>query len=608
MSFDFARYARYARYAQRERQHRMPLPNSFANGHRWFEDERVQLALLFAFALLALGLGLGLRDPWPSDEPRFALVAREMLASGQWLFPHRGVELYSDKPPMFMWLEACAYAITGGWRGWFLLPSLLAGLGSIALVYDCVRRQWNHRAGLIAAAAVLVSFDFTFQMRGAQIDGVETFWITLAIYGLFRHLLLGPAWRWYAIGFIAAGLGVITKGVGVIALLVFLPFWFARRRGWNGALPAQDWNARWWLALLFLLPVLGWALPMLWSALHVHAGDPAYARYAHDILLGQTVSRYAEPAHHIHPWWFYLSVIAFEWLPLSLTIPWAIPGWSRALRAKDARTLLPLAWVVLVVVFFSLSGGKRDVYILPALPVTAIALAPLLPDILGRASFRWALWVLTLLLALVLLIAGIGMHTGHLHKLVTLASSALDGSPRPLTAMLLGIGSAGVLSALIARPRHAPWGWCAFALVAWGTWGFVAYPLLNGYSSSRAVMARTASLVPAGDAIGLVAWKEQNLLMLDTLGRKTATFGFKLAWHEQLRQALAWQAADAAHRWIFAYGKVLAPCVRQADAIHVGHANRREWYLFDRRAVVPGCIPPKTDDTGQFGAYEPDDD
>jgi 4-amino-4-deoxy-L-arabinose transferase-like glycosyltransferase len=578
------------------------------NSRRWFEDERVQLVLLFVFALLLLGLGIGLRDPWPSDEPRFALVAREMLASGQWLFPHRGVELYSDKPPMFMWLEACAYAITGGWRGWFLLPSLLAGLGSIALVYDFVRRQWNHRAGLLAAAAVLVSFDFTFQMRGAQIDGVETFWITLAMYGLLRHLLLGPAWRWYALGFLAAGLGVITKGVGVIALLVFVPFWFVRWRGWNGALPAQGWNARWWLALLFLAPILGWALPMLWSALHVHAGDPAYARYAHDILLGQTVSRYAEPAHHIHPWWFYLSVIAFEWLPLSLAIPWAIPGWSRALRAKDARTLLPLAWVVLVVIFFSLSGGKRDVYILPALPVTAIALAPLLPDVLRRASFRWALWALTLALALVLLVAGIGMHTGHLHKLVTLASSALDGSPQPLTAMILGIGSAGVLVALIARPRHAPWGWCAFALVAWGSWGLVAYPLLNGYSSSRAVMARTASLVPAGDTIGLVAWKEQNLLMLDMLDRKTANFGFKLAWHEQLRQALAWQAADPAHRWIFAYGNTLAPCVREADAIHVGHANRREWYLFNRRAVVPGCIPPKTEDAGQFGAYEPDDD
>ena len=577
------------------------------NNLRWIDDERAQLALLFVFALLLLGLGIGLRDPWPSDEPRFALVARDMLANGQWLFPHRGVELYSDKPPVFMWLEACAYFLTGGWRGWFLLPSLLAGLGTIALVYDFVRRQWSHRAGLLAAAAVLVSFDFTYQMRAAQIDGVETFWITLAMYGLLRHLLLGPAWRWYAIGFIAAGLGVITKGVGVVALLVFVPFWFVRWRGWNNVLPAQNRDARWWLALLLLVPVFGWALPMLWSALHLHAGDAAYARYAHDILLGQTVSRYAEPAHHIHPWWFYLPVIAFEWLPLSLAIPWAIPGWSRALRARDARSVLPLAWVVLVVLFFSLSGGKRDVYILPALPITAIALAPLLPDIIRARSFRWALWLSTLLLALVLLVAGLGMHSGHLHKLVTLATSVLDGAPQPLIAMIIGIGGVGAVIALLARPRHAPWGWAAFALITWGIWGLVAYPLLNGYSSSRAVMARAASLVPAGDPIALVAWKEQNLLMLDMLGRDTVNFGFKLAWHDQLRQALEWQAADPAHRWIFAYASVLAPCVRMADAIHVGHANRREWYVFNRHAVVPGCVPPRSDDAGQFGARELDD-
>ncbi|HJP98615.1 MAG TPA: phospholipid carrier-dependent glycosyltransferase, partial [Rhodanobacteraceae bacterium] len=561
---------------------------------------------LFVFALLLLGLGIGLRDPWPSDEPRFALVAREMLASGNWLFPHRGVELYSDKPPMFMWLEACAYVVTGGWRGWFLLPSLLAGLGTIGLVYDFARRQWNHHSALLAAALVLVSFDFTFQMRGAQIDGIEVFWIALACYGLTRHLLLGPAWRWYAIGCLAAGLGVITKGVGVLALLLFLPFWFARWHDWSGTLPPQRRDARWWLVLLFLVPILGWALPMLWFALHVHAGDAAYARYAHDILLGQTVSRYAEPAHHIHPWWFYVQVIAFEWLPLSLAIPWAIPGWGRHLRDRDARVLLPLVWVVLVVIFFSCSGGKRDVYILPALPITALAMAPLLPGIARNRGFLWTLWLLTLLLGLVLLLAGLGMHLDRLHKLNELAASALDGSPQPLAWMILAIGSAGVAIALVARPRHAPWGWAAFALVAWGTWGLVAYPLLNGYSSSRAVMARTASIVPKGDPIALVAWKEQNLLMLDSLGRKTANFGFKLAWHDQLRQALAWQAVDPAHRWIFAYGKVLAPCVRIRDAIHVGHANRREWYLFSRNAVVPGCVPPASIDAGQFNPLDPD--
>ncbi|MGH8232760.1 MAG: dolichyl-phosphate-mannose--protein mannosyltransferase, partial [Rhodanobacteraceae bacterium] len=223
-------------------------------------------------------------------------------------------------------------------------------------------------------------------------------------------------------------------------------------------------------------------------------------------------------------------------------------------------------------------------------------------------SFRWALWVLTLLLALVLLLAGIGMHTGRLHKLYALATSAMYVSPQPLIWMIAGIGIAGVAIALIARPRHALWAWAAFALVAWGTWGLVGYPLLNGYSSSRAVMARTASIVPRDDTIALVAWKEQNLLMLDMLDRKTVNFGFKLAWHVQLQRALAWQAADPARRWIFAYGDVLAPCVRERDAIHVGHANRREWYLFTRSAVVPDCVPPASDDAGQFGAYEPDDD
>jgi 4-amino-4-deoxy-L-arabinose transferase-like glycosyltransferase len=571
-------------------------------------DERIQCVLLCVFALLLLGLGIGLRDPWPSDEPRFALVAREMLTSGQWLFPHRGVELYSDKPPVFMWLEALAYLVTGGWRGAFLLPSLAAGLGTLALVHDFVRRQCDRRTALLAAAMLLVSFDFTFQMRAAQIDGVEVFWVALAMYGLLRHLLLGPAWRWYAIGCLAAGLGVITKGVGVLALLVFLPFWFARRRGWDHVLPPQSRDARWWLALLFLVPILGWALPMLWFALHVHAGDPAYARYAHDILLGQTVSRYAEPAHHIHPWWFYLPTIAGEWLPLSLAIPWAVPHWAERLRARDARPLLPLAWVVLVVIFFSLSGGKRDVYILPTLPITAIALAPRLPEIARRAAFRWTLWTLTLLLAVLLLAAGIEMHAGRLRNLQALAASAMDGSPDPLIAMIIGIGIAGIATTLIARPRHALWAWAAFALAAWGTWGLVGYPLLNGYSSSRYVMTRVAAIVPRNDPIALVGWKEQNLLMLDVLGRDTVNFGFKLAWHVQLQRALAWQAADPAHRWIFAWGKLLAPCVRSADAIHVGHANRREWYLFAHAAAVPGCVPPASIDKGQLGAIESDDD
>src|SRR6478736_4335326 len=80
--------------------------------------------LFWLVALLVLAAGLGLRDPWPADEPRFALAAKQMVESGDWLFPHRGTELYSDKPPMLMWTQAAFFEIFHNWRIAFLLPSL----------------------------------------------------------------------------------------------------------------------------------------------------------------------------------------------------------------------------------------------------------------------------------------------------------------------------------------------------------------------------------------------------------------------------------------------------------------------------------------------------
>src|SRR5690606_27838474 len=98
--------------------------------------ERRQLWLFLLIALIVLGAGIGLRDPWPSDEPRFVLVAKHMVESGNWLIPHRGSELYADKPPTFMILQAAAYQAVGNWRIAFLLPSLLAALGTLFLVCD----------------------------------------------------------------------------------------------------------------------------------------------------------------------------------------------------------------------------------------------------------------------------------------------------------------------------------------------------------------------------------------------------------------------------------------------------------------------------------------
>ena len=62
-----------------------------ADASRQARRERWWLMLL---ALLLLAAGIGMRTPTPSDEPRFALVAHQMVASGNWLIPHRGSDWY----------------------------------------------------------------------------------------------------------------------------------------------------------------------------------------------------------------------------------------------------------------------------------------------------------------------------------------------------------------------------------------------------------------------------------------------------------------------------------------------------------------------------------
>ena len=553
---------------------------------------RQELFLFGLFALLLLGLGIGLRDPWPSDEPRFALVAQWMVEHGQWLFPHRGHELYPDKPPVFMWLQALSYFLVRNWRIAFLLPSLAAALGALALVYDLARRLWNHRSALLAVATLLVTIHFSYQMRNAQIDPLLLGWITLANYGLLRHLLLGPSWRWFAVGCFFAGVGVVTKGVGVLALLMLIPYLVARRGRWHHlALPDGGWRWAGGLAL-FLVPILAWLLPMLLVARA--DGDPQHAEYVQNILFGQTVHRYATPTGHIHSPFFFFGIIVVDWLPLSLLLPWALPAWWRRLKRRDARFLLPLGWIVLVLLFFSFSPGKRDVYILPALPITALALAPLLPGLLRKQGVRIAVFALTLLLATALTAAAsLALHT-HPKWAIQLEQSL---GPQ-IWWLFLSMGAAGLLITAFTRLRRAPLGWLLFAFVLWGMYGLWGYPMLNGDRSARDVMLHARAIAGPDAGIGLLAWKEQNLLMAQG---PVTEFGFLKPWPQQYAEAISWLQQDPAHRWIFSLDDAMGTCVDRHHAIHVGRANRREWWMFRIDAVVPGCVPRisenATDDT-----------
>lgn len=561
-------------------------------------QERRQFWLMLLFAIVIIGIGIGLRDPWPSDEPRFTLAAEQMVQSGDWMFPHRGTELYADKPPMLMWLEAASFEVVRHWRVAFLLPSFLASLGTLLLIYDLGRRLWNRRVGVYAAMAALMCIQFVFQSKRAQIDPLVVFFITAANWGLLRHLLCGPHWRLFWFGCFCAGLGVITKGVGFLALFMLLPYIWAARGQWNGI--ATMGGGTWWRWPLGLLAVLIaialWLVPMLHAA-HGHPDERVYAAYVRNILFHQTADRYAHAWHHVHSPAYYLPIILFNWLPLSLTYPGTLPRWWRALKAKDARILLPLGWMVLVLVFFTASAGKRDVYILPIVPMLALITAPYLDEMLAK---RW-LRVLgvVFLAALGAGMLALGIYSLLVHPVLAMQLArdrGFDGSADNLWWMCIVIGAAQWILLAVFRVRRAAHAVVGGILVLWMVWGLGAYPLLNDSSSSAGLMAYVRTHLGAHDEIGLVDWTEQNMLMLH---RPAMDFGFSAPTSKQFIAATQWQAAAPSTRWLFVQEPAMGQCVDRSKAIDAGYANRRNWWLFKADAVIPGCVPKNADDVAE---------
>jgi 4-amino-4-deoxy-L-arabinose transferase-like glycosyltransferase len=539
---------------------------------------RRQLLWLGCAALLFIATGFGLRDPWPADEPRFALIARDMVLTGDWLFPRVGGELYSDKPPLYFWLLATGYWLIGSIRWSFLIPSILSGLGTLALVYDIARRLHGNTAAFTAAATLLCTLQFIATFRGAQIDPTLCFLVTLSAYALLRHLLLGPAWGWYAVAGVAAGLGIITKGVGFLPLLMLLPYAALRRSRFQG-LPEFAGGWRWALiAPAVLAGVAPWLLPMLLGVMR--SGAPEFIAYRDDILLGQTVTRYAAAWHHQQPWYYFLlQVIPGLWLPWSALLFWLVPDWLRGWRQRDARQLLPLAWVLLVLLFFSFSGGKRGVYVLPALPMFAVAAAAHLPHLYSRRGVQWLGLGLAVAVLSIALCGAVGLHL----DIAGIGAAARRGGLQsfvPVDAI-----AALSLLALLALWRRAPLlTWPATLLAVVLGWAYGGMPQLNEQRSGRLFVQSILESQPPDRVVAMVGYKEQFLLYLK---RPLLNFGHRRSREGQQENydAAAWlNAADG--RVLLVPQDNMQPCFSTSPRQETGRGRGERWYYVSPPADV----------------------
>ncbi|HYV37025.1 MAG TPA: phospholipid carrier-dependent glycosyltransferase, partial [Gemmataceae bacterium] len=321
------------------------------------------LLLLLPGLLLYPCLSFYLFEP---DEGRYAEIPREMLLHGEWITPLLQGELYLDKPPLLYWLVMLSYSIFGvhDWAA-RLIPAL-AVHAAVLLVYLIGRRGLGERTAFRGALILTLTPGLLGIGRLLTMDGLLTLWTTLGLLAGFEATRTPALKRgWWLLAAAACGLGLMTKGP-IAWILVLPPLWLQRRLTGGGA------EVRWWDWLAFLaigtVIALPWYAALCWS-------NPAFARH---FLWDHNIMRFLQPFDHLEPVWYYLPLLAIALLPATLLL---IPM-ARYLGAGDARVaatrsselgfmLLAGLWCVL---FFSVSGSKLPTYILPALPLLALAL------------------------------------------------------------------------------------------------------------------------------------------------------------------------------------------------------------------------------------------
>jgi 4-amino-4-deoxy-L-arabinose transferase-like glycosyltransferase len=346
---------------------------------------RRDLAVLALVSALLFLPGLGRRDLWNPDEPRYGEVAREMVESGEYVVPHFNGRLYTQKPPLMFWAMALAGFVLGDLDETAVrLPSALAAIGCVLLVYGLGHRLFDRRSAWLAAIVFATCSKVLWQARFGQIDMLLTFLVLSGVCCWMKGRLDGRHGWSYAF-FAFAALATIAKGpVGLLppllAILAFL---------------ALTWDGRGFRDLRLAQGLLlWWGVVVLWLAPAIALGGDPYWR---DIVLRQNVTRYVNPWGHYQPPWYFLQVLPVDFLPWSLFVPAAVVGGGALDRERRRHLLFLACWVVVTVLFFSVSPGKRTVYVLTCYPALALLTGAGLAALSRRAPSErsrvgWLAW------------------------------------------------------------------------------------------------------------------------------------------------------------------------------------------------------------------------
>jgi len=354
---------------------------------------RTDVLLLAGFCAFLFVYGMGQFGLIGADEPRYAQVAREMLDRHDWITPTLGGHAWLEKPPLYYWQAMVAYSVFGVSDVAARIPAAVDATLLVIAVYLFFRR---FRRGVEVDAALITAscVGVIGYAHAASMD--------MALAAAFSvGMLAWWAWResgkriYLALFYALMALGMLAKGpvapfLAAVVIVLFAvstrEFRFVIRTLW---LPG---------ILLFCAIALPWYFA-------VQMRNPQFFR---EFILQHNLARFSSDLyHHRQPFWFYLPVTALALAPWTVFVIAAfvesVRVWWAERKTVSTEPDLELqfrvfacCWLVVPVVFFSLSRSKLPGYILPAVPAGAVLLADFLRRHLAQEEESVPKWLLVL--------------------------------------------------------------------------------------------------------------------------------------------------------------------------------------------------------------------
>jgi 4-amino-4-deoxy-L-arabinose transferase-like glycosyltransferase len=542
------------------------------------------LVILGVTAALVLLPGLGNHDLWAPDEPHYGQVSREMMTSGDWLLPHVNGRIYTDKPPGWFWCAALL-SLPGGDVTPLTarLPSALAALALLLLVAAWGERRLGAGSGTRAAVVLASTFLFFDLGRSAHLDMLLALLVTLSLLAGREVIAEGGGRGGRLLFWLAAGLGVLVKGplALLLPLLVVTVDRLLVARRPRDLLRLQPW---WGLPLALALP-LGWLLA-------VSATRPGYDPLT--VINRHVLSRFGSGLHHAQPFWYFGVQFFLELMPWGFLMPvaalaaWHFGATSRTAEREDEagvpvpgrdRRRFLVIWVVVILLFFSVSKEKRGLYIMPLVPAAALLVADFWHRL--RTGDQRSGWMVRGGLGV---IAALFMALGVLP--LALARRPVAGAPGletlSLVLAVLGVGGGcAVLVSLLRRRLPAALRLTAATFLALLlVYAHGLQPTLDTVRSARGLAQELGRQLQPGDPVAMLEWRAAYLyysgVRMEELGNDEA--------------AVAWMAAPGGRRLLLLRGEAwerLRPRMGTVQELGSHGTGPRRVLLLERPAGPP---------------------